>query len=1232
MPTYCAGSSCTVLECCDPPAPSFNVSGITFDDDDLDANEVGGILRWIPPDVANDTISHYSVYVGTSTMDKQPVGTAPWGMREFTVPMNTPAASVFMIYSANRGGEQQTPVSFAMSDRTYMLQSLTFEDLDLDAGELGGVVVWEPPGVAAPVTHHAVYLGEPENMTSLHLATLEVGTNQLSLAADTALASFTHVHVLAQSGVLEQTTPSSVAIFDTAASVSGLDFADEDDEPGLIGGTITWTPPSSPYVNGYRVYLAQNASGAVGLPIAENVEVGETTATVPAGTRKGNLSRVFVSTVSALAEQSTPVSTPITEKQDMLVVTMIVAVGSVAGIRAISVLAGSTTAASSGGTPDLEALERTPTKLEHNPLEVPVTGTYVSSDGKHEVIIRHMERPCVRKLISSLFPVCMHPHHRKILLCHAGSNIPMYRHGQCTNSWYSGGALVKKLANNVISVYGLSEKRVRLKRKRRTCPHRISYRPMDTALRAFTPLVVLLVLAGIIIWLEEVTLGIVLIGVAVVCLVALYFAKPGSIFSMAIAAIAEAPPKRYRRHFWKVVGTVVALLPCAPAFLSGTHLGIATGAAALVGAILCLIGYDSLAAWIEISAGFAFALLALLEQQQLKDSDQRAGTVMVAVFLSAALILVKGLDGWLTGVTAMYANIRLPDDPLIASAQAMSEATGLTMVRAMTLEAFARGELEVHMQDNLVKALQSLGGRIVDVCNTALDRAKDELSGDAFKKTGTNIEANLKRLVEMVEAGVPADDQEARAHTEELHSCVGKLCSRALHEASIRRCRETISRVRSACARLEAGLNVISRIAPLDTGEGQYTAESILGIHGEAITSIAKGVDTRIPDGQGRVLQIGRVRAAVEVMQERSARVDALLCKLAGQGAPQKQDPEGTAEQSFEECETAVGSVKGALKAVDRLLRPHTPVMNGEYLNLAAEEVDAISDWFADVIQGATAIDTSSRRLEEIGRRELKESVMQVEPQDVEAIKHLAPDCGDQEFLSRASAAVSAARTVAAMATVVLEEVHTVIDRAERAFQTLLDARADGQNAFETLRRTTKMKLSLMSSRDLQVTQDQVAEVLGGSVMSAATRINAIASQERLGRLQEFIKEGFSRPTRRLKALLDLPLVVEQNAWFEKKAKEREEKRAKTTDEQKIPKAIIRSVTATTWRVRKVSSEPDSSTAVKQADQLLDIWAEAPKPEPEKDVGRVKVHRARDFGPPHDLRSTARSGTLPAGR
>ncbi|CAK9114759.1 unnamed protein product [Durusdinium trenchii] len=286
---------------------------------DLDMHDLGGVLSWEPPETLRWVTSYY-VYLaedaaGSARSQIQPMLMA--GDNDIDVPAETPRLNFthFVVYTASILAEQTTPSFRAIQDEASRAANVSFIDEDLDEFEVGGPLTWLEPEDFSEVTAYNVYLAESRDGENRSLlGNVSVGTNRFDVPADTQLASFTHLVVFAESSLVEQTTPAAVRIIETVASVSALNFVDQDLDPAELGGFLSWRAASSPLVQSYNVYLASDAVGTGRLPAAGGIiSVTQTHAILPADTAINNFTHFLVFTESVLAEQSTPVATPLSD-------------------------------------------------------------------------------------------------------------------------------------------------------------------------------------------------------------------------------------------------------------------------------------------------------------------------------------------------------------------------------------------------------------------------------------------------------------------------------------------------------------------------------------------------------------------------------------------------------------------------------------------------------------------------------------------------------------------------------------------------------------------------------------------------------------------------------------------------------------------------------------------------------------------------------------------------------
>ena len=121
----------------------------------------------------------------------------------------------------------------------------------------------EAPDDLSELEHYLIFLAEDgSGANRSYLGTIPNGSYLLTVPAETALLSFTHIVIYAKSSLVEQTTPAALTIVDTVSSVSGIVFVDQDLDLLELGGMVSWVPPRNvDQVQLYNVYLSQNQVG-----------------------------------------------------------------------------------------------------------------------------------------------------------------------------------------------------------------------------------------------------------------------------------------------------------------------------------------------------------------------------------------------------------------------------------------------------------------------------------------------------------------------------------------------------------------------------------------------------------------------------------------------------------------------------------------------------------------------------------------------------------------------------------------------------------------------------------------------------------------------------------------------------------------------------------------------------------------------------------------------------------
>ncbi|CAE6912079.1 unnamed protein product [Symbiodinium natans] len=290
-------------------------NNVSFIDDDLDLGEIGGNLSWLAA-VDDSEVVEYAIYLaeGRDGTNRSLLGNVSRDVFSFLVPDNTELLSSWalssythlLVYGRSPLEEQTTPSSVVIIETIASVANVSFTDLDLDAGELGGTVSFLPPASAERVVSYVAYLstGFGDSMSD---RTCE---EAVGILPDTALANFTHVLIYTKSRLAEQSTPVAISLQDNNASASTVLFADLDLDLGDIGGPLLWRAPAdTSLVTHYEVYLT-NDTMAQWREHYATLPVGTTNLQIRAEkrlmTESTYLSHFLVYTRSELVEQSTP--------------------------------------------------------------------------------------------------------------------------------------------------------------------------------------------------------------------------------------------------------------------------------------------------------------------------------------------------------------------------------------------------------------------------------------------------------------------------------------------------------------------------------------------------------------------------------------------------------------------------------------------------------------------------------------------------------------------------------------------------------------------------------------------------------------------------------------------------------------------------------------------------------------------------------------------------------------
>ncbi|CAE7246055.1 unnamed protein product, partial [Symbiodinium microadriaticum] len=235
-----------------------SVSGIQFTDKDLDALELGGTTYWLQP-AYDARVRSYNVYLSADPAGggRSHLGTVEAAESSFALTPDTSSQdfAFLAVYTESELVEQTTPVALNFLDREALVQNVTFPDFDLDYDDLGGTLAWQKPADATQVTHYIVYMVDvPEEAESADdcnamwtesidarifadfnqsylpspgltlINGINVSVESIAVPENLTLRPYTHWAVYAMSSLVEQSTPTSLKIYDMVANVSNITF------------------------------------------------------------------------------------------------------------------------------------------------------------------------------------------------------------------------------------------------------------------------------------------------------------------------------------------------------------------------------------------------------------------------------------------------------------------------------------------------------------------------------------------------------------------------------------------------------------------------------------------------------------------------------------------------------------------------------------------------------------------------------------------------------------------------------------------------------------------------------------------------------------------------------------------------------------------------------------------------------------------------------------------------
>eukprot|EP00435_Cladocopium_sp_Y103_P001705 s5007_g1.t1 len=241
------------------------VSNVTFVDQDLDAGELGGDVKWrVAGDVAE--VTRYAIFLAEDTVgtNRSLLGYATGPLAStFHIPAETPIQTFthINVFAESSLVLATTPYAVEFYDNVASVSALSFTDQDADAEEIGGPITWQLPSSVAELIGFRAYLAKDATGTGRSQigGQLEWNATMVDLPDNTVPADYTHVVVYTVSALVEQSTPVATTIEDAGLTVSEAGFLDYDLDQTDIGGPLSWNltgNTSDIYaISHYAIYL-----------------------------------------------------------------------------------------------------------------------------------------------------------------------------------------------------------------------------------------------------------------------------------------------------------------------------------------------------------------------------------------------------------------------------------------------------------------------------------------------------------------------------------------------------------------------------------------------------------------------------------------------------------------------------------------------------------------------------------------------------------------------------------------------------------------------------------------------------------------------------------------------------------------------------------------------------------------------------------------------------------------
>lgn len=988
-----------------------------------------------------------------------------------------------------------------------------------------------------PLVRYDVYLAPAagnSDVASVLVGSAPFGTTGMRVPVDTPIGEFRRIQVFAASAEAPQTQPATILLVDTIVGVSNLKFtADQKSSQEWISGILSWDPPDNKtLVSAYRVYVARRARG-MDKSSVEDFPIG----IVPVGINEvyvectGNYTHIRLFIVSPLGEQSEPTETTFDDYtfSGAPIAGAVAIVVATSAISRLALASEVTQQAKSAVTKqgDFESLERCAAKLQVERIKpTSVLGTYMDS---HGVVVKVDAPGCprFRSFLNPLFPSYMHHHHWKIRVREkkAGITECMHRLASCENTWDNDTMLLRKLANNKICVQGLNGKNLVLKRKLPFFLRRLESHSFRVMLRIYAPLMAMLVVAAIILSLQELAVGLMLMGMTLFSFFIVCVASRSSIVQDLKDVIIRWGAVACGKKFWTVLAFVVGLLPCIPAFMSLTIIGLITGVLLVISAGLSAKGVHGGAFILEFFGGGILATASLYGR--FHASSANTATTYLATFVAAALTGVRAIDDFMSSENALLDETPVPADSAVSLAEESSVATGVGFCNALALEAFLAGDAGEHIRKRLLATMRDVTGRLLHRCRRTLWSVRDELLGptskwltypeslasavaDATNAAGADFGLQqLSQLKELESSDQAESTKKVAANIfmrktvprlEALEKAMKHLMSGPLAMNVILRGAQSVRALRVAVNDLGRELVCLQRLLGTDRGIEHHLQVQMLSLHADRMAKVVKGASREIADSGLDTMGVSMMATRFRGLEDETAQTLSLLGAMH-----ESQDEQGTDALRDGSCrarEKFRGLVAGLVAS------------NWDPKRLSVQEVvDGLASVLEDVLALQAFCRDASGRMQPLG---VLDAILLEKAQD-EVLERMGQGSKptDQDYVRQVAETFSIARRVVSVAATIHDEMMTVVERTDAAFESLKAAREEGTKATRLVSKARE-RMPKCNLAELRNVRDEALEFSTGQLMRALAGFQDLSSEpfkqlvhflsEDLRQLQELLK------------------------------------------------------------------------------------------------------------------------------